>query len=147
MYQGCSLFTGKILCENPLCECDDFETASHNLLHVPCPFYDYQRQHSMLNLHCPFTVNNLLIGDEHLTLEQNRQFCLKVQRYNSSTKPFSMYMQPFSHKHGCSRLPFQKLTSPTIKFLCLERNKYKRLCHLFSIPFVSCQLGSLSSIS
>lgn len=77
----------KSIIQSPLCLCGHNETVKHFLLH--CPRYDVLRQRLIQNLPCPPTVNNLLYGNEHLSLLHNKDIILKVQQYIIASKRFT----------------------------------------------------------
>jgi ribonuclease P/MRP protein subunit RPP40 len=74
------------LIDSPLCSCGLAETVSH--FYLSCPNYIQQRQNLLTNLPCPVTIDNLLLGNEHLSLEQNKQVILIAQQFIAATGRF-----------------------------------------------------------
>ncbi len=63
----------------PNCTCGAVETTSHFLLY--CENYRRERQLYISNLPCPPLADNLLYGNERLTLEQNSSIFIQVHKY------------------------------------------------------------------
>ena len=77
----------KSIIDDPSCACGEVETTKHFLLN--CAIYDAQRHSLFSNLPCPLTLNNLMYGSEHLTIELNTDLFLQVQKYIIASKRFS----------------------------------------------------------
>lgn len=72
--------------ETPLCTCGSVENVSHYLL--TCSNYMQSRQQFLSDIPCPRTLNNLLFGNEHLSLNEITILFGKVQKFILSTKRF-----------------------------------------------------------
>lgn len=88
---GCSALNfdlhRKSIINSPLCRCGAIETPTHYLL--LCPLYHTQRLRYLSNLPCPLLLNNLIYGNDNLTVEQNKYVFYKVQQYLTASKRFS----------------------------------------------------------
>ena len=87
---GCSSLNHDLnrkgIVDSPLCSCGAIETVTHFLLQ--CPNFTHLRQQFIFNLPCPPISNNLLYGDEKLSLDQNKLIFDSVQKYIVATKRF-----------------------------------------------------------
>ncbi len=76
----------KSIVDSPLCSCGSQETVNHYL--TVCTNYELQRQQYLAGLDCPVIADNLLNGNEHLSLEQNKHVFLQVHKYITATRRF-----------------------------------------------------------
>ena len=77
----------KSIVDSPLCECGSVETVKHFFL--GCYKYSTLRTNMLSGIPCPATIDNLLRGNDHLTLEQNNTLFLSVHQYILASKRFS----------------------------------------------------------
>ena len=88
---GCSALNSDLFRKNivnsPRCTC--IEIPTHYLLN--CPHYKIPRQRHIfaLNLHIPLSTELLLVGSNELTINQNTEIVLSVQKFILSSKRFT----------------------------------------------------------
>jgi hypothetical protein len=85
---NCDLFRKDIV-NSPRCTCGAIETPSHYFLN--CPHYNIPRQRHIfaLNLPIPLSTELLLVGSIELTINQNTEIFLSVQKFILSSKRFT----------------------------------------------------------
>ena len=73
---------------SPYCTCGHVESPSHFLLH--CSKYNTLRNETILtiNYNVPVNTNLLLFGSEILSIEQNTDIFVKVQKFILKSKRF-----------------------------------------------------------
>ena len=90
---GCSALNSDLFRKNivnsPHCTCGAIEIPTHYLLN--CPHYKIPRQRHIfaLNLHIPLSTELLLVGSNELTINQNTEIVLSVQKFILSSKRFT----------------------------------------------------------
>ena len=90
---GCSALNSDLFRKNivnsPHCTCGAIETRTHYLLN--CPHYNIPRQRHIfaLNLPIPLSTELLLVGSNELTINQNTEIFLSVQKFILSSKRFT----------------------------------------------------------
>jgi hypothetical protein len=90
---GCSALNSDLFRKNivnsPHCTCSAIETPTHYLLN--CPHYNIPRQRHIfaLNLPIPLSTQLLLVGSNELTINQNTEIFLSVQKFILSSKRFT----------------------------------------------------------
>ena len=90
---GCSALNSDLFLKNivnsPHCTCGAIETPTHYLLN--CPHYNIPRQRHIfaLNLPIPLSTQLLLVGSNELTINQNTEIFLSVQKFILSSKRFT----------------------------------------------------------
>jgi hypothetical protein len=104
---GCSALNSDLFRKNivnsPRCTCGAIETPTHYLLN--CPNYNMPRQrHTFaLNLPIPLSTELLLVGSNELTINQNTEFFLSVQKFILSKKK----IYPIIHNSQTFHFPAQ----------------------------------------
>ena len=91
---GCSalnsdLFQKKTTVHSSLCTCGAILTPTHYLLNVPHYNIPRQRHIFALNLPMPLSTEHLLVGSNELTINQNTEILLSVQKFILSSKRFT----------------------------------------------------------
>ena len=92
---GCSALNSDLFRKNIVnsqhCTCGAIETLTHYLLN--CPHYNIPRQCPIrvfaLNLLIPLSTELLLVGSNELTIKQNTEIFLSVQKFILSSKRFT----------------------------------------------------------
>ena len=90
---GCSALNSDLFRKNivnsPRCTCGAIETLTHYLLN--CPHYNIPRQRHIfaLNFLIPLSTELLLVGSNELTINQNSEIFLSVQKFILSSKLFT----------------------------------------------------------
>ena len=91
---GCNALNSDLFRKNivnsPRCTCGTIETPTHFLLH--CFHYNIPRQRHIfaLNLSIPLSTELLLVGSNELTINQNTEIFLSVQKFILSSKRFTL---------------------------------------------------------
>jgi hypothetical protein len=91
---GCSALNSDLFRKNTVnsrrCTCGAIETPTHYLLN--CPHYNIPRQRHIfsLNLPIPLSTELLLVGSNKLTINQNTEIFLSVQKFILSSKWFTL---------------------------------------------------------
>ena len=93
IHMGCSALNSDLFLKNivnsPRCTCGAIETPTQYLLN--CPHYNIPRQRHIfaLNLPIPLSTELLLVGSNELTINQNTEIFLSVQKFILSSKRFT----------------------------------------------------------
>ena len=101
---GCSVLNSDLFRKNiinsPRCTCCAIETPTHYLLN--CPDYNIPRQRHIFALNLPIHLSTelLLVGSNELTINQNTEIFLSVQKFILSSKRLpvprnSQFTNPF----------------------------------------------------
>ena len=89
---GCSALNSDLFRKNivnsPRCTCGAIETPTHYLLNCPNYIMPRQRHTFGLNLPIPLSTELLLVGSNELTINQNTEFFLSVQKFILSKTRF-----------------------------------------------------------
>ena len=90
---GCSVLNSDLFRKNIVnsshCTCGAIETPTHFLLNCPHHYIPRQRHIIAINLPIPLPTERLLVGSNGLTINQNTEIVLSVQKLILSSKRFT----------------------------------------------------------
>ena len=81
----------KNIVNSPSCQCGGFENAQH--LFFTCPLYAESRRNLSIRLD-NYSINQLLYGIEHSTLQENTTLFIEVQNFLTSCGRFNQRREP-----------------------------------------------------